>query len=125
LVYYTEGGTQAEGVQEVLRKNIWARRDKVTGELRRLYSKELYSLYPSSNINQQIKSRSMRWAWHVSHMRDRCIQGIWWEDLMERVHLEGLVVCGMILLKWIIKKWDGEGCTVLYWLRIGRGDGYL
>jgi hypothetical protein len=29
----------------------------------------------------------------------------------------------MILLKWIIKKWDGEGCTVLYWFRIGRDDG--
>jgi hypothetical protein len=71
LVSYIEGGTQAEGVQEVLRKNIWAKRGKVTGELRRPYSKELYTLYPSPNINQEIKSRSMRWAWHVSHMRDK------------------------------------------------------
>jgi hypothetical protein len=31
LVSYIEGGTQAEGVQEVLRKNIWAKRDKITG----------------------------------------------------------------------------------------------
>jgi hypothetical protein len=39
--------------------------------LRRPYSKELYTFYPSPNINQEIKSRSMRWAWHVSYMRDK------------------------------------------------------
>ena len=51
--------------------------------------------------------------------------GFWWEDLMERVHLEDLGVYGMKLLKCILKKCDGEGCTVLYWLRIGRGGGCL
>jgi hypothetical protein len=62
LVSYIEGGTQAEGVQEVLRKVFGTKRDKVAGELRGPYSKELYTLYPS---------RSMRWAWHVAHMRDK------------------------------------------------------
>ena len=70
MVSYNEGGTQAEGVQEVLRKVFGTKRDKVTEELRRPYSKELYTLYPSPNINQLIKSRSMRWAGHVAHMRD-------------------------------------------------------
>jgi hypothetical protein len=49
--------------------------------------------------------------------------GFWWKDLMDRVHLEGLGVYETILLKWIIKKWDGDGCTVLYLLRTGRSDG--
>jgi hypothetical protein len=44
LVSYIEGGKQAEGVQEVLRKVSGTKRDKVAGELRRPYSKELYTL---------------------------------------------------------------------------------
>ena len=71
MASYTEGGTQAEGAQEVLRKVLGPKREKVTGELRRPYSKELCTLYPSPNINQVIKSRSMRWAWLVAHMRDK------------------------------------------------------
>jgi len=66
LVSYIEGGTQDEGVQKVLRKVLEPKRDKVTGELRRPYSKELYTLYPSPNINQVIKSRSTSWAGHVA-----------------------------------------------------------
>jgi hypothetical protein len=32
--------------------------------------------------------------------------GFWWGDLMEREHVEDLGVVGMIILKWIFKKWD-------------------
>ena len=71
MVSYIEGGTQAEGVQKVLRKVLEPKRDKVIGELRRPYSKELYTLYPSPNINQVNKPRSMRWAGHVAHMRNK------------------------------------------------------
>jgi len=41
------------------------RRDKITGEWRRLHNKELNDLYSSPNIMQVIKSRRMRWAGHV------------------------------------------------------------
>jgi len=34
--------------------------------------------------------------------------------------LEGLVIDGKIILKWIFKKWVGEIWTGLIWLRIGQ-----
>jgi len=44
------------------------RRDKVTGEWRRLHNEGLNDLYSSTNIVQVIKSRRMRWAGHVARM---------------------------------------------------------
>jgi hypothetical protein len=32
---------------------------------------------------------------------------------------------GRIILKWILKKWDGGAWTGLIWLRIGAGYGLL
>jgi hypothetical protein len=42
------------------------------------------------------------------------------EKTLEDVGLEA-----RIILKRICEKWDGEGCTVLLWLRIGTGGGLL
>jgi hypothetical protein len=44
------------------------KRDEVTGELRKLHNEELNDLYSSPNILLVIKSRRMRWAWHVARM---------------------------------------------------------
>ena len=52
----------------VLRKIFGPRRDKVTGEWRRLHNEELNDLYSSPNIVRVIKSRRMRWAGHVARM---------------------------------------------------------
>jgi hypothetical protein len=49
----------------------------------------------------------------------------WWGDLREKGHLEDLVSDGIIILKWIFKKWDGEAWTGLIWLRIGTSGGLL
>ena len=55
----------------VLRRIFGARRDKVTGEWRKLHNEELNDLYASPNIVWVIKSRRMRWAGHVERMGER------------------------------------------------------
>jgi hypothetical protein len=55
----------------VLRKIFGPKRDKVTGEWRKLHNKELRDLYPSQIIIRIIKSRRMRWARHVARMGEK------------------------------------------------------
>jgi hypothetical protein len=33
--------------------------------------------------------------------------GVWWGNLGERDHLESPDIDGRIILKWILRKWDG------------------
>ena len=108
----------------VLRKIFGAKRDKVTGEGRRLRDGQLNDLYRSPNIIWMMKSRTMRWGgmWHVCGTGDVHII-FWWGDLMERDHLEDLCVDGRIILRLIFKRWDGK--AGLLWLRKGTGGGYL
>jgi len=51
----------------VLRRVFGSKRDKVTGEWRKLHN-ELRDLYSLPNIVRVVKSRRMRWAGHVAHM---------------------------------------------------------
>jgi hypothetical protein len=50
------------------------KRDEVTGEWRKLHNEELNDLYFSPNTVQVIKTK-MRWAGHVAHMKETCVQG--------------------------------------------------
>jgi hypothetical protein len=52
----------------VLRTIFGPKRDKVTGELRKLHNEELHDLYSSPNIVHVIKSRRIRWLGHVALM---------------------------------------------------------
>jgi hypothetical protein len=54
----------------VLRRIFGPRRDEVIGVWRKLHNEELHILYSSPSIIRQIKSRRMRWAVHVAHMRE-------------------------------------------------------
>jgi len=54
----------------VLRRIFGPKRDKVTGEWRKLHNEELNDLYSSPSI-RVIKSRRMRWTGHVLHMGER------------------------------------------------------
>jgi len=52
----------------VLGRISGAKRNKLTGEWRKLHNEELHDLYSSPNIFLVIKSRRMRWAGHVARM---------------------------------------------------------
>ena len=54
-----------------------SKRDKVTGEWRKLHNEELNGLYSLPNIVRVVKSRRMRWAEHVARMgEDRGVQRV-------------------------------------------------
>jgi hypothetical protein len=55
----------------VLRRVFEPKRDRVTGEWRKLHNEELNDLYSSPNIVWVIKLRRMRWAGHVAHVGER------------------------------------------------------
>jgi len=60
-----------------LRKVFGPKRDKVTGEWRKLYNEELNDLYSLPNIVRVVKSRRMIWTGHVARMgEDRCVHRV-------------------------------------------------
>jgi hypothetical protein len=71
----------------VLRRLFGPKRDEVTGEWRKLHNEELRDLYSSPSIIRIIKWRRMRWAGHVTRMREKRTRiDYWWESQRERDH---------------------------------------
>jgi hypothetical protein len=52
----------------VLRRVFGPKRDEVIREWRKIHNEELSNLYSLPNIVRVVKSRRMRWAWHVARM---------------------------------------------------------
>ena len=72
----------------VLRRIFGPKRDKVTGDWRKLHNEELNDLYCSPNIVRVIKRRRLRWAGHVASIgREEAYTWFWWGYLRERDHL--------------------------------------
>jgi hypothetical protein len=69
MVSDIRGGTQTEGVWEVLRRIFGPKRDEITGEWRKLH--KLHDLYSSLNIIKIIKWRRMRWTGQVERMGEK------------------------------------------------------
>ena len=91
----------------VLRRLFGSKKDKVTGEWRRLHKEELYALYSSTNI-RVIKSRRMIWAGHVARTGREDVHVVFgWETLRGEDHLEDPGIDGKRLLKCILEKLDG------------------
>ena len=65
-----EGRTLRVVENGVLRRVFVPKRDEVTGEWRKLHNEELSDLYSLPNVVWAVKSRRMRWAGHVAHMRE-------------------------------------------------------
>jgi hypothetical protein len=57
---------------------IGPKRYEVTGGWRKLHNEELHNLYSSPNIIRMIRSRRMRWAWHVARVGRRGIHIGYW-----------------------------------------------
>ena len=108
---------------KVLRRIFGPRRDKVTGDWRRMRNEELNDLYSSPNIVQVTKSR-MRWAGHVAHMGEE--RGVY-RVLVGK--LEGRRPLGRPRRRWEdnirMDLWDVGIWTGLGWPRIETGGGRL
>jgi hypothetical protein len=60
-------------LNRVLRRIFGPRRDEVTGGWRKLQTDELHDFFPSPIIIRIIKSRTMKWAGHVTQMEKRTV----------------------------------------------------
>jgi hypothetical protein len=90
-----------------------------------LHNEELHILYSSPNIIRQIKSRKMRWAGHVAHMRGKeRVQGLMGKPEVKRPlgrprhRWEDGIRMDLREIGWGSVDW-------ISWPRIGTGGGLL
>jgi hypothetical protein len=110
----------------MLRRIFGSKRNEVTVEWRKLHNEELNGLYCSPNIIRLIKSRRMRWAWHVARMGER--RGVY---RVLVVRTEGKRPLGRPRCRWEdnikmdLQEVGWGSWTGSIWLRAGKGGGLL
>jgi hypothetical protein len=110
----------------VLRRIFGPKRDKVTGEWRKLHNEELHNLYSSPDIIRQVKSRRMRWAGHIARMgEERKVYRIMVGNPKERDHWEDQGVDGKLGSECILGKLAWGMWIGFDWLRTGTGGELL
>jgi len=78
------------------------------------------------NIVRVVKSRRMRCAGHVARMvAGSGVHRVLVGKLEGKRPLGDPDADGRIILRWILRKWEGLVGTGWSWLRIGRGDWHL
>ena len=93
---------------------------------RKLHNEELNDLYSSPNIVQVIKSRRMRWAGHGARMEEgRGAHKVLVGKPEGKDHWVDQDVDGRIILRGILRKWEGVVGNGWSWLRVGTGGGRL
>ena len=94
----------------MLRKVCGSKRDKVTGDWRKLHNDELCDMYSSPSIICALKWRRMRWVGHVAQTGKRGMQtGFWQGNLKERDKLEDQRADGLGNIKMGVEevRWKG------------------
>jgi hypothetical protein len=102
----------------VLRRIFGSRRDEVTGKWRELHNKELHNLHSSPSIIRIMKSRRVRWAWHVERMEKRNAYRLLVGKPEERRPVRRPRRMWVDNIKIDL---DGVMWTGLVWLKIGTG----
>jgi len=79
-----------------------------------------YDLYCSLNIVRLIISRRMKWAEHVARREMGGVHTLFcWGDLKVGDCLEDVRVNWMIILKWLLQKWD----EAMDWIDVAQDRG--
>ena len=90
----------------VLIRIFGPKRDKVTGEWRRLHNEKLYELYSPNIIQVILQEVCDEWdMWHGGG-RGGVLTGFLLGNVIKRSHLQDPGIDGRIILKWIFKKWE-------------------
>ena len=62
---------------------------------------------------------------NIKVLHSNLLVKFWWGNLRERDHWGDQDIDGRIIVRWILRKWEGVVGTGWGWLRIGTGGGRL